>query len=70
MIGDRTGEKSEACPEESPPWTETRNSMQNSYQCLRTAVGCSKFDREFKHIKGYMEGYLDGIEFMARELDL
>jgi len=63
-------DKTEAVCEASPPWTDRRNDMHNCYSTLRTAVGCAKFDKEFKHIKGYMEGYLDGIEFMARELDL
>lgn len=52
------------------PWIEYYHDMERAYNTLRHLIGSYKFDHDFAYTKGYMEGYLAGMDKMKHELDL
>lgn len=69
-------EKNEKYPETSPcqpckkPWIEYLLEMEKAYNTLRHSMGSYAFDHNFAYVKGYMEGYIAGMNKMKHELDL
>jgi len=44
--------------------------MKAAYDTLRNAMGSYTWDHDFAHTKGFMEGYIAGMEKVKRETDL